>query len=90
MRKRLQPFVRLLVAGAVVAGCAASQTDTVDYDSCERACASESASCKATCLKMTDPTGRISGSTESCERSCSTDFALCDLQCVKARGQAAP
>ncbi|HUI25142.1 MAG TPA: hypothetical protein VL403_03585 [Candidatus Kryptonia bacterium] len=81
-------LVLALTLGSLLVGCAASRPPAADYESCEQTCVSESTSCRATCLKMTDPSGRIAGSIDSCERTCSTDFALCDLGCVKARDAA--
>jgi hypothetical protein len=41
--------------------------------------------CKASCLKVTDPAGRIAGSGEGCDRICKGKRDTCEVACIQER-----
>jgi hypothetical protein len=80
-------FGGLLVVAACASTPAARPPDVTEAGvaACARSCIEMAAACRASCMKMTDPTGRVSGSADTCERLCTGKRDTCDVSCSQGR-----
>lgn len=79
----------MVLACFLLWGCAAQQSASpssgFDRPACDRTCVEMWQACKASCLKVTDPSGRIAGSGEGCDRICKGKRDTCEVACIQER-----
>ncbi len=73
----------LCCLAGLAGGCSAAQKHPFDARRCARSCIEMADTRKASCMRMTDPTGAYTGSRDSCERTCQTQRDTCDVQCMQ-------